>query len=88
MPAITAIGTASPRTTTATIPVLASIGFTLPAHRIRTMATVPIEPFPGRDLTADDLLGADDAPDTVGVIVIGSGAGGAVAAANLAGARP
>src|SRR5258706_8196498 len=65
-------------------PVLASIGFTLPAHRVRSIGAQPITPFPGRDLASDDLISADALPESVGVIVIGSGAGGAVAAANLA----
>ena len=67
-----------------TNPVLADIGFTLPAHRVRGPGEVPITPFPGRDLTAADMLTHDAIPESVGVIVIGSGAGGAVAAANLA----
>jgi choline dehydrogenase-like flavoprotein len=65
-------------------PVLKSIGFTLPAHRVRGPGEVPITAFPGRDLADADLLDADALPDRVGVIVVGSGAGGAVAAANLA----
>ncbi|QNA83104.1 GMC family oxidoreductase [Sphingomonas sp. So64.6b] len=64
--------------------VLASIGFTLPAHRMRTLSEVPIAPFPGRELGHDDILRPDQVPVSAGVIVIGSGAGGAVAAANLA----
>ncbi|RHW16378.1 FAD-binding protein [Sphingomonas gilva] len=67
-----------------TNPVFADIGFTLPCHRVRGPGEVPITPFPGRDLTAQDILGHDSIPDSAGVIVIGSGAGGAVAAANLA----
>jgi len=64
-------------------PVLAQIGFTLPAHRDRSApGEVPITEFPGRDLTDADIL--TEAPDEAGVIVIGSGAGGAVAAATLA----
>ena len=65
-------------------PVLARIGFTLPAHRVRGPGEVPITLFAGRDLTHDDLLGADAVPESAGVVVIGSGAGGAVAAATLA----
>lgn len=64
-------------------PVLAQIGFTLPRYRDRSApGAVAIEPYPGRDLTQADMLG--EAPDEAGVIVIGSGAGGAVAAATLA----
>ncbi|QNQ09982.1 GMC family oxidoreductase N-terminal domain-containing protein [Sphingomonas alpina] len=65
-------------------PVLNAIGFELPHQRIRGTGEVPIRLFPGRDLAHDDVLAPNEAPDTVGVIVIGSGAGGAVAAANLA----
>lgn len=65
-------------------PVLAEIGFTLPAHRVRGPGEVPITPFPGRELTDGDVLSPDELPARAGVIVIGSGAGGAVAAANLA----
>lgn len=65
-------------------PVLAEIGFTLPAHRTRGPGETPITLFPGRDLKDDDILGPDDTPDEADIIVIGSGAGGAVAAATLA----
>lgn len=65
-------------------PVFANIGFTLPAHRVRGPGEVKIEPFPGRDLTVSDMLAHDQIPESTGIIVIGSGAGGAVAAANLA----
>lgn len=65
-------------------PVLADMGYTLPAHRDRGAGEVPISYFPGRDLTRDDVLTLDHIPESAGVIVIGSGAGGAVAAANLA----
>jgi choline dehydrogenase-like flavoprotein len=60
-------------------PVLAQIGFTLPKHRAD-----PPSLFPGRDLTAADIARPQDVPDVVDVIVVGSGAGGAVAAATLA----
>lgn len=67
-------------------PVLNSIGFTLPRHRTRT--GTPDDPLI-EDYTANDLPGTvfideDAIPDSVEVIVIGSGAGGAVAASNLA----
>ncbi len=66
-------------------PVLAQIGFTLPAHRTRIAPQdMPITAFEGRDLRDDEFVGAEDVPQSVGVIVIGSGAGGAVAAATLA----
>jgi choline dehydrogenase-like flavoprotein len=65
-------------------PVFAQIGFTLPAHRNRGPGDVPITLFPGRELTHENFVGDDNVPEEVGVIVIGSGAGGAVAAANLA----
>ncbi|CAN5330499.1 hypothetical protein BH09PSE3_BH09PSE3_03600 [soil metagenome] len=65
-------------------PVHAQIGFTLPQFRERGAGEVGIELFEGRDLTHDDFVGHDDCPDSVGVVVIGSGAGGSVAAYNLA----
>jgi len=65
-------------------PVLTQIDFTLPAHRVRGEGEVPIELFDGRDLTHEDFVGENDVPDSAEVIVIGSGAGGAVAAASLA----
>lgn len=65
-------------------PVLNQIGYTLPAHRERGPGEIPITYFPGRDLSDDDILAPDDMPRSAEIIVIGSGAGGAVAAANLA----
>lgn len=69
-----------------TNPVLAAIGFTLPRHRTR--AGTPDDPaineYSDNDLPASVFVGEDAIPDSVEVIVIGSGAGGAVAAANLA----
>lgn len=67
-------------------PVFTSIGFTLPRHRTR--AGTPDDPLI-EDYTANDLpytvfVGEDAIPDSVEVVVIGSGAGGAVAASNLA----
>lgn len=64
-------------------PVLEQIAFTLPAHRDRSAPNdVPITYHPGRDLTDADML--TQVPAEAGIIVIGSGAGGAVAAATLA----
>jgi choline dehydrogenase-like flavoprotein len=70
-----------------TNPVLARIGYTLPNHRPRGAGEVPtpITIFPNRDLTNADILHpGDQMPRSAEIIVIGSGAGGAVAAANLA----
>ncbi|MBA4042908.1 MAG: GMC family oxidoreductase [Erythrobacter sp.] len=69
-----------------TNPVFNAIGFTLPRHRTR--AGTPDDPditeHTGNDLPPSVFIGEDAIPDSVEVIVIGSGAGGAVAAANLA----
>jgi choline dehydrogenase-like flavoprotein len=69
-------------------PVLNAIGFTLPKHRIR--AGTPDDPqiaeFTANDLPPSAFVNPDAIPDMVEVVVIGSGAGGAVAAANLAAA--
>jgi len=64
-------------------PVLAQIGYVLPKHRLRDPGEEPTV-FAGRDLGPQDMLAPDAIPQAVDVIVIGSGAGGAVAAANLA----
>ncbi|MAW80791.1 MAG: glucose-methanol-choline oxidoreductase [Parvularcula sp.] len=66
-------------------PVLQQIGYTLPAHRTRGPGETPVTYFPGRDLKHSDILAPDQIPEAADVIVIGSGAGGAVAAATLAG---
>jgi choline dehydrogenase-like flavoprotein len=66
-------------------PVHHQIGFTLPKFRDRSApGEIPITLVEGRELTHEDFIGHDDVPATAGVIVIGSGAGGAVAAYNLA----
>lgn len=65
-------------------PVLAQIDFTLPKNRVRGPGDMQITPFIGRDLTPGDFVSPGDVPESAGVIVIGSGAGGAVAAATLA----
>lgn len=67
-------------------PVFQSMGFTLPRHRTR--AGTPDDPLitehTGNDLPYTVFVGEDAIPDSVEVVVIGSGAGGAVAASNLA----
>jgi choline dehydrogenase-like flavoprotein len=65
-------------------PVHAQIGFTLPKFRERGPGEVELTLFEGRELTHQDFVGHDDCPGSVGVIVVGSGAGGSVAAYNLA----
>jgi choline dehydrogenase-like flavoprotein len=66
-------------------PVHRQIGFTLPKFRDRSApGEIPISLVEGRELTHEDFIGHDDCPASAGVIVIGSGAGGAVAAYNLA----
>ncbi len=68
-------------------PVHQAIGFTLPQFRDRDGPNdVKIELFPGRELTHDNFVGHDAVPADAGIIVIGSGAGGAIAAYNLAAA--
>lgn len=69
-------------------PVLKQIGFTLPKYRVRSpdpAVDVPISFVPGRELVHQNFVGHDAVPSRAGVIVIGSGAGGGVAAASLAG---
>lgn len=64
-------------------PVLGQIQFTLPRHRDRTApGEIKIDRYDGRDLTNADML--TQVPAAADIIVIGSGAGGAVAAARLA----
>lgn len=66
-------------------PVLNALGFTLPAHRNRTASgEAPVSAREGHDLTHDAFVGHDAVPDEAEVIVIGSGAGGGTAAAELA----
>lgn len=69
-------------------PVHASLGYVLPKFRNRALAgelpVPPIDVLPDRDLP-DSVFESQDAPPTQAeVIVIGSGAGGGTAAANLA----
>jgi choline dehydrogenase-like flavoprotein len=67
-------------------PVFNAIGFTLPRHRIRegTPDDPQIAEYTANDLPYTVFVGEDAIPDSVEVVVIGSGAGGAVAASNLA----
>ncbi|GGB66114.1 GMC family oxidoreductase N-terminal domain-containing protein [Blastomonas aquatica] len=67
-------------------PVFNAIGFTLPRHRTRagTPDDPLIEEHIANDLPYTVFVGEDAIPDSVEVVVIGSGAGGAVSAANLA----
>ncbi|MGB5778283.1 MAG: GMC family oxidoreductase N-terminal domain-containing protein [Allopontixanthobacter sediminis] len=67
-------------------PVFTSIGYTLPRHRTRagTPDDPMIEEFSGNDLPDTVFISEDAIPDSAEVVVIGSGAGGAVAASNLA----
>ncbi|MCJ8159069.1 NAD(P)-binding protein, partial [Sphingomonas sp. LaA6.9] len=66
-------------------PVFEAIGYTLPALRDRSaMVEQKLEVRTGHDLTHEAFVGHDALPDEEEVIVIGSGAGGATAAAELA----
>jgi choline dehydrogenase-like flavoprotein len=66
-------------------PVHRQIGFTLPQFRDRSApGEVKLELHEGRELTHDDFIGHDACPTEAGIVVVGSGAGGAVAAYNLA----
>lgn len=66
-------------------PVHAQIGFTLPQFRDRSAPSeTDITLFGGRDLTHEAFVGHDEPMPQPDIIVIGSGAGGAVAARNLA----
>ena len=67
----------------------ASLGYILPKHRNRDPAVgdlpvPPIGPMPDRDLPASVFESQEAPPTEADVIVIGSGAGGGTAAANLA----
>lgn len=63
-------------------PVSREISFTPVEHRTRAAPLPQLVPVPGRDLPKEAFLTTP--PETAEVIVIGSGAGGAVAAATLA----
>jgi choline dehydrogenase-like flavoprotein len=69
----------------ATNPVHRQIGFTLPKFRQRGSADMPLAPIRGREIDPAYILDADSLEDEYDVIVVGSGAGGAVAAYNIAG---
>lgn len=65
-------------------PVLADLDFELPARRDRTgPGERPVRRKTERDLTARAFVGHQAVPEETDVIVIGSGAGGAVAAAAV-----
>ena len=66
-------------------PVFADLEFELPAQRDRSATGErPLRREPRRDLTAEVFVGHQAVPEETDVIVIGSGAGGAVAAAAVA----
>ena len=66
-------------------PVFADLDFDLPAQRDRSApGERPVRREPRRDLTAKVFVGHQTIPEETDVIVIGSGAGGAVAAAAVA----
>lgn len=66
-------------------PVFADLNFELPAQRDRSApGERPVRREPHRDLTAKVFVGHQAIPEETDVIVIGSGAGGAVAAAAVA----
>lgn len=66
-------------------PVLKDLNFELPAQRDRSATGErPVRRETHRDLTANIFIGHDAIPEETDVIVIGSGAGGAVAAAAVA----
>lgn len=65
-------------------PVHRQIGFTLPKFRQRGAFDVPLDPVHGREIDPAHILDTDSVEDEYDVIVIGSGAGGGVAARNIA----
>ncbi|HMO77389.1 MAG TPA: GMC family oxidoreductase N-terminal domain-containing protein [Sphingopyxis sp.] len=66
-------------------PVLAQIGFTLPKFRVRTdPPDLCITDVAGREIDAAHVLTPATLADEYDVVVVGSGAGGAVAAFNVA----
>lgn len=65
-------------------PVLDQLGFTLPKHRASRLAGQPqLESFDDLDLKADAFIPEGVVPSDAEIIIIGSGAGGATAAAAL-----
>ena len=68
-------------------PVHQQIGFTLPKFRqaLRGASDVPapIDVTPGREIDAAHFVNASTIPHDIDVVVVGSGAGGAIAALNL-----
>jgi len=66
-------------------PVFQAMGYTLPAHRDRSApGELKLDAKTDRDLTHEAFVGHDAVPAEAEVIVIGSGAGGGTAAAELA----
>src|SRR3546814_14543344 len=65
-------------------PVHRQIGFTLPAFRQRGDYDVPLAPVHGREVDPAHILDAGSLEDEYDVVVIGSGAGGGVAARHNA----
>lgn len=65
-------------------PVHKQIGFTLPKHRVRGPGELEIKRVEGREIDDAYILDADTLGDEYDVIVVGSGAGGSVAAYHVA----
>lgn len=65
-------------------PVHRQIGFTLPKFRTRGIGEMPLKPIRDREIDPAHILDAGSLEDEYDVIVIGSGAGGGVAAFNIA----
>ncbi len=65
-------------------PVHKQIGFTLPKHRVRGPGELEITRVEGREIDDAYILDAATLADEYDVIVVGSGAGGAVAAHHVA----
>ena len=65
-------------------PVHAQIGFTLPKFRQRGPGEIPITRVDGREIDPSHVIGAAELEQEYDVIVVGSGAGGAIAAHNVA----
>ena len=65
-------------------PVHKQIGFTLPKHRVRGPGELAITRVDGREIDDAHILDAATLADEYDVVVVGSGAGGAVAAYHVA----